>query len=108
MQGIATPQSVPTVFYSATMDESSGTIYLKLVNTKAKKQPIQINLDGMNKVATNASLVVIKSDKPEDTNTITDPEKIIPVSSKIKGIAPVFTRTLDPYSVSIIQLQTVK
>ncbi len=108
MQGITTPQNVPTVFYSATMDESSGAIYLKLVNTAAKKQPVQINLNGINKLSPSATLVVIKSDKPEDTNTITDPEKIIPVSSKIKGIAPVFTRTLDAYFVSIIQLQTVK
>ncbi len=108
IQGITTPQNVPTVFYSASMDENSGTIYLKLVNTTAKKQAVQINLNGINKLSPSAKLVVIKSDKPEDTNTITDPEKIIPVSSKIKGIAPVFTRTLDPYSVSIIQLQTVK
>jgi alpha-N-arabinofuranosidase len=90
------------------MDESSGAIYLKLVNTTAKKQAVQINLNGINKLSPNATLVVIKSDKPEDTNTITDPERIIPVSSKIKGIVPVFTRTLDPYSVSIIQLKTVK
>jgi len=108
MQGNTTPQLVPTVFYSATMDDSSGTIYLKLVNTRGKKQPVQIKLDGVSKVLQNGTLIVIKSDKPEDTNTITDSEKIVPVISKIKGVAPVFTRTLDPYSVSILQLQTGK
>lgn len=108
MQGITTPPPVPTVFYSATNDEHSGIIYLKLVNTTAKKQPVQINLNGVAKVLPNATLVVIKSDKPENTNTITDPEKIIPVTSKIKGVAPVFTRILDPYSVSILQIQTEK
>ena len=50
--------------------------------------------------------MVTKGEKPEDTNSITDPEKIIPVTSAIKGIAPVFTRTLDPYSVNILQIQT--
>jgi alpha-N-arabinofuranosidase len=107
-QGNTKPQQVPTVFYSATMDESSGAIYLKLVNTTGKKQPVQINLNGITKVLPNATLVVVKGNKPEDTNTIKDPEKIIPVTFKIKGVAPVFTRTLDPYSVSILQLQTVK
>ncbi|MBD0289557.1 MAG: alpha-N-arabinofuranosidase, partial [Flavisolibacter sp.] len=67
-----------------------------------------INVKGVTKVSPEATLVVIKGDKPEDTNTITDPEKIIPVTSKINGVAPVFTTTLDPYSVSILQLQTGK
>jgi alpha-L-arabinofuranosidase len=107
-QGITTPQSVPTVFYSATMDEPSGTIYLKLVNTTGKKQPIEIDLNGINKLSPNATFTVIKGAKPEDTNTITDPEKIVPLTSKIKGVAPVFRRTLDPYSVSILELQSLK
>jgi alpha-L-arabinofuranosidase len=107
-QGITTPQSVPTVFYSATMDEPSGTIYLKLVNTTGKKQPIEMDLNGINKLSSNATLTVIKGTKPEDTNTITDPEKIVPVTSKIKGVAAVFKRTLDPYSVSIFELQSAK
>ncbi|MDQ3843754.1 MAG: alpha-N-arabinofuranosidase, partial [Bacteroidota bacterium] len=103
-----TPKPVPTIFYAATKDQKTGTIYLKVVNTTEKQQPVEINVKGVTKVSPEATLVVIKGDKPEDTNTITDPEKIIPVTSKIKGVAPVFTRTLDPYSVSILQLQTGK
>ncbi len=90
------------------MDEKSGTIYLKLVNTTGKKQPVKINLNSISKVLPEATLVVIKGNKPEDTNTITDPENIVPVTSGIKGVKPVFTRTLDPYSVSILQIQTGK
>lgn len=107
-QGITTAPLVPTLFYSASKDENTGVIYLKLVNTTGKKQPVQIKLNRSGKISPDATLIVIKADKPEDTNTITDPEKIIPVTSKIKGIAPVFKRTLDPYSVNIIQLQTLK
>jgi len=53
-------------------------------------------------------LVVIKGQKPEDTNTITEPEKIVPVNSKIKGISKSFKQKLAPYSVNIYQLQTSK
>jgi alpha-N-arabinofuranosidase len=102
------PKPVPTLFYAATRDEKTGAIYLKLVNTTGKKQPVEISLNGLANVAPEATLVVVKGDKPEATNTITEPEKIVPVSSKIKGIKPVFTRTLDPYSVSILQLQPRK
>ena len=99
---------VPTVFYSATMDETTGTVYLKLVNTTGRKQLVNINLNGVGKVLAEATISVIKGSKPEDTNTITAPEKIVPVSAKIKGIAAKFKRTLDPYSVSVLQLQVVK
>ncbi|MEO6232552.1 MAG: alpha-L-arabinofuranosidase C-terminal domain-containing protein [Ferruginibacter sp.] len=106
--GIKIQKQVPTVFYSATMDEKNGNVYLKLVNTTGKKQPININLNSSGKFLPEATLFVIKSEKPEDTNTITDPENIIPASTKIKGVASKFKRTLDPYSVSVFQLQMKK
>jgi alpha-L-arabinofuranosidase len=102
------PKPIPTIFYAATRDEKTGAVYLKVVNTTGKQQPVEINLKGVSKASPDATLVVIKGDKPEDTNTITDPERIKPVTSKIKGIAPVFTRTLDPYSITILQLQSGK
>ena len=103
-----TPKPIPTIFYAATKDENTGAVYLKIVNTTDKKQPVEVSLTGAANLLPNATQVVIKGDKPEDTNTITDPEKIIPVTSKIKGVKPVFTRTLDPYSVTVLQLQTGK
>ncbi len=103
-----TPKPVPTVFYSATKDQKTGTVYLKIVNTLGKTQPVEINLKGVTKVSPEAEMAVLKGNKPEDTNSITDPENIIPVTTKTKGIAPVFTKTLDPYTVTILQIQTGK
>ncbi len=106
--GIKAAPQVPTVFYSATMDEKSGTVYLKLVNTTGKKQLVNINLNGVATISPQATLLVIKGSKPEDTNTIMEPEKIVPVSSAISGVASKFKRTLDPYSVSVFQMQVSK
>jgi alpha-N-arabinofuranosidase len=106
--GITKAPLVPTVFYSATRDVKSGTIYLKIINTTGKQQPLEINLKGIAKVSQDATLIVIKGDKSGDTNTITEPQKIMPVTSQISGIAPAFTRTLDPYSISILQIKTAK
>jgi len=102
------PVSVPTIFYAATQDDKTGAVYLKVVNTLGKVQPVEINLKGISNVSKNATLVVISSKKAEDTNTITDPVKIVPVTTKIKGIASVFKQKLAPYSVNVYQLQTVK
>ena len=106
--GIKIAPQVPTVFYSATLDEKTGTVYLKLVNTTGKKQPVSINLNGVGKVSPEATMTVIKGNKAEDTNTITEPEKIVPSTSTIKGVAAKFKRVLDPYSVSVLQLQVNK
>ncbi|MCP9753470.1 alpha-L-arabinofuranosidase C-terminal domain-containing protein [Ferruginibacter sp. HRS2-29] len=101
-----TPKPVPTVFYSATKDDNTGAVYVKLVNTTGKTQPVKINLTGINNVAPTATMTVIKGDKPTDTNSITDPVKIVPGSGVIKGIKKKFETKLAPYSVSVLQLQT--
>jgi alpha-N-arabinofuranosidase len=97
---------VPTLFYAATKDAKTGMLYLKLVNTTGKEQAVQLNLKGVVSVIADAKVTVIKGDKPEDTNSITEPEKIVPSSGTIKGITQNFEHTLPPYSVSILQIQT--
>ena len=108
IDGVKIAPQVPTVFYSSTMDEKTGAVYLKLVNTTGKKQLININLNGISKIAPEATLFVIKGDKPGDTNTISEPEKIVPATSIIKGVTSKFKKVLDPYSVNVLQLQVVK
>ncbi|MTK52936.1 alpha-L-arabinofuranosidase C-terminal domain-containing protein [Paludibacter sp.] len=102
------PAPVPVIFYSATQDDKTGTIYLKVVNASGKIQPVEINLKGLAKVDKKATMVVIKGSKPEDTNTITEPQKIVPATFAIKGIGTTFSQKLAPYSVNILQLKIQK
>jgi alpha-N-arabinofuranosidase len=99
-------KSVPTIFYSVTMNDTTGVIYLKVVNTIGKKQTIKINLAGAEKVSPDATVVTIKSDKPDDTNTINEPQKIIPVTTTMKGLRKNFQQIFPPYSVTVMQIQT--
>lgn len=103
-----TSKTVPALFYSVTMNDTTGAVYLKLVNTTAKKQAIKIQLNGVASISPEATLAVIKGNKPDDTNTIKEPENIVPVTATVKGIGKSFSRTLDPYSISILQLRTGK
>ena len=100
-----TPKPVPTVFYSATKDEKTGTVHLKLVNATGKGQLIIIDLKGVKMIARNATSIVMKGDKPEDTNSITDPIKIVPITSSIDNVKLNFEHMLSPYSVTILQLK---
>jgi len=100
------PKQVPTLFFVATRASSTGTIYLKVVNTAAKAQAVQIDIKGAHSVATDGVSVVLTGADPLDTNSITAPTKIVPVAEKINGLGQSFTRTFAPYSVNVLQIET--
>lgn len=101
-----TPKTVPTLFYCATKD--AKYVYLKVVNALGTVQPVDISLTGIAKVKSEGTLVVINGAKPEDTNSITEPTKIVPVTSKLKGASLNFKQKLAPYSVNILKLEMIK
>ena len=100
------PKQLPTLFYVATKDSKSGTIHLKVVNTASTGQAVQINLKGVGSVAPEGTLVTLSSSKTDDTNTITEPTKIVPVTSKASGLGSTFTQTFGPYSVNVLDIET--
>ena len=101
-----TSGTIPAIFQVATRDTKTGAIYLKLVNTQATPQPVQINLKGAGPVNASGTLVVLTGDSPAATNSITDPMKVVPVTSKVDGIGAAFTRTLAPYSVNVLEIDS--
>ena len=50
-------------------------------------------------------MVAISGKGPLDTNTINDPTHIIPVTSKVGGLGPSFTRTFPKYSVTVLLIK---
>ncbi|AMR34546.1 alpha-N-arabinofuranosidase [Mucilaginibacter sp. PAMC 26640] len=102
------PPTIPAMFFVATNDTKTGKIFLKVVNVTGKPQQVDIELNGAVKVSPNGTLVVVKGDKPEDTNTIDDPAKIVPTTSVVNGISKKFTKTFAPYSINILQINTTK
>lgn len=98
-------KEAPAMFYVATQDTSTGTVYLNVVNTTANTQSVNIALNGIKKVNATGQVTVLQGAKPEDTNTITEPKKIAPVSTAIKGISNNFIRTIPAYSINIFQIK---
>jgi alpha-N-arabinofuranosidase len=101
-----TSGTIPAIFQVATRDAKTGAIYLKIVNTQATPQAVRIDLKGAGCVLPEGASVVLSGASPAATNTIADPAKVVPVTTKIDGVAGSFTRTLDPYSVNVLELQT--
>lgn len=95
----------PRLFYSATRDAAKGIVYLKVVNASSEPQPLDIKLDGASNVAARAALISLSAHTTEATNTLTEPNKIVPVESSIQGVAKEFHRVFPPYSIQILELR---
>jgi len=100
------PKQIPVLFYVATRDTKTGTVYLKVVNAGGSPQTVKLDMKGVTKVVSGGQQIVLKADKPEDTNSITEPEKIIPVASKTTGLGKSFTRVFPAWSITILQVET--
>ncbi len=98
-------QQVPTFFTNVTRDTKSGTVFVKLVNTSALVQPVRIEVKGAKSVAPDGEAITLSGSAPTETNSITEPTKILPVESKVGGLAPIFTRELAPYSITVLKLR---
>jgi alpha-N-arabinofuranosidase len=97
-------QQIKKLFFDATRDSRSGTIYLKVVNSLGTPQPVKIEISG-SAIGAKGTAVVLKADRPDDTNSIPEPAKIVPVTEKVKGLGTNFTRTFPPYSITILELK---
>jgi alpha-N-arabinofuranosidase len=95
---------IPQLHFVVTRDTKKGVIYLKMVNTQAMAQLVQIELNDVAKVAAEGVAITLSSTDPHDTNTIVEPKKIIPITTKIPGLGTNFTYTFAPYSITVLQI----
>ena len=99
------PQQVPTLFYNATLDSGTHTIFLKIVNRAATPQAVRIELSGLTSLEPKGQSIAMSAASPDDTNSITEPNKIVPVSTPINGLSMTSTRTFPPYSITVLQMK---
>lgn len=90
-------------FYSVTRSASQGKVFLKLVNASSNPQPVQIDLGGVGSVGGDAKLVTLSGAGLASTNSITDPTRIVPVTSTVKA-ARNFSDTMPPYSIQVLEI----
>lgn len=100
-------RTLPGLFASCTRDTKTGAIYLKLVNTLSSPQPVSFDLKG-GAVAGVGTMTVLQGDDLKAVNSVSEPTKISPVSSRIEGIGASFQRILPGNSVTVFTLRSRK
>jgi alpha-L-arabinofuranosidase len=102
----ATLHGVPGMYEDVTRDSHTGMVYVKVVNTLGQSQSIPITIEGVSSVAAEGQAIVLTSAHTEDTNTLTDPMKIVPMTTTVTSLGKNFVYTFAPYSVNILALRT--
>jgi len=92
------------LFYSVTRDSAKGVVYVKLVNASSAKQDLKISLSGAKDVKSTAKLISLSAGTTAATNSISDPKRVVPVETTVKGVGKDFTRSVPGYSVEVLEL----
>jgi alpha-L-arabinofuranosidase len=90
---------------SVTRNSKRGAIFVKHVNPEAAPQTLTIELKGVRSVRSRATATVLAA-APEATNSIDEPTKVVPVTGTVGGVAPSFTHTFPPHSITVLQVET--
>jgi alpha-L-arabinofuranosidase len=94
------------LYASATRDEETGEVILKVVNTSASPTETEFNLRGVADVEGEAQAIVLTSENPTDENSLDDPTNVAPQTEIIEITGPTFRHTLPGNSLTVLRIPT--
>ena len=94
----------PRLYTSVTRDAKRRKLFLKIVNATSDEQPLSITLTGASSVNRSARLITLSGKSPNATNSITNPQAIVPVEHRIPVAGPKFEPRFAPYSINVLEL----
>ncbi|HYG23181.1 MAG TPA: alpha-L-arabinofuranosidase C-terminal domain-containing protein [Verrucomicrobiae bacterium] len=101
-----TSEQLREVFFNATRAAKSKVIYLKIVNTAGAPRQINVQIKGTKTISSKGEAVVLSASKIDDTNSITEPDKIVPRTETFDGLSANFSREFPAYSVTVLKLKS--
>ncbi len=97
-------RTLPSLFASATRDTRTGALYVKLVNALPTPQTVAFDLQG-GAVRSEGTMTVLSGGDLKAMNSIAEPTKIAPKTTKVGGLGASFRQTLPGYSVVVLTLK---
>ena len=98
----ATMDGAP-VACSITKDSQHGLIFVKLVNTQPKAQPLKLDIQGVRRLKSTATAITLTA-APDEYNSLNSPTHVAPVTRKLSNVKPVFDYTLPANSITVLKL----
>jgi len=95
------------LFASATRDQATGDIIVKVVNSAAVSAETEIDLQGAGKLSGTVKATVLTSANPLDENTLEEPVKVIPRTGAQTISGARFIRSFPGNSVTVLRIPTL-
>ena len=92
------------VLVSVTRDSRSRRIYVKLVNPGSAAAPVRLDVTGA-ALRSTATALTLAGD-PQATNAIDAPDRVVPQTSQVTGVASGFTYTVPANGIVVLMLET--
>jgi alpha-L-arabinofuranosidase len=97
------PNTTPSVFSSATYDEKTGDVILKVANTGKEATTADVDVKNMN--MTSARVIRLVSAKGTNENNLTDPTHIVPTEEELSPEKNKLVFTVPAYSLNIVRMK---
>ena len=94
----------PRVYTSITRDQEKHKLFIKVVNASSDATHLDIALDGIPSVAREANLIALSGKSPDATNSITNPQAVVPSEHVIEVAGKKFEHSFAPYSINVLEL----
>ncbi len=93
------------IYASATLDENTKEIILKLVNSTDSDKPVNIILEGVKKLAQKGKLIILKSEDLNIENSLKQPTLLSPFEQELNIKGKTLKQILSPYSFTVLRVK---
>jgi alpha-L-arabinofuranosidase len=93
-------------FASASLDDRTGEVVLKVVNADASSREVRINLAGAAKVNAKGKAFVLANSDLKAENSLDEPTRVAPLEQTFAVPSREFTYKLAPNSLTVLRLST--
>jgi len=100
-----TSEGRQNVYASATHDDQTGELILKVVNPGAQAQAADLKLNGWTQVQAAGRVIVLAGDRLDAVNSLDRPTAVAPVETTLADAAASFAHTFPAYSMTVLRIK---
>lgn len=98
------PKPIAAVYAAAGRDKRAGELILQMVNPFSEPMSVDVKLNGADKLGSKAQTITLANPNPDAENSFDDPDAVAPQVNEFSGVAPEFSCTLSPYSLTTFRI----
>lgn len=99
---------VAAIYAAAGRDKLAGELVLQLVNPFSARMLVDVKFNGAGKLGSKAKTITLACPNPDAENSFDNPDVVAPQAGEFSGVAPEFSYTLPPYSLTTFRIPEIR